>query len=164
MTFPEVKKKRRKKRTIYLAICSRAVHLAFRLGKLDALCLYLIKFKVNFLKGDTPIRFQLPSSFGYWISAFGFFGILDFGFPDSFGYWISAFWVLLDIGFQLPGFLKYWVNFGFPGSLGYWISVWKRILLEFTLKKRTNVSFLFFFVDFSFPCSLDIGFRLPGFF
>ena len=51
-------------------------------------------------------------------------------------------------------FLFFFVDFGFPGSLGYWVSVWERVLLEFTLKKRINVSFFILFCRF----------RLPGFF
>jgi hypothetical protein len=38
-----------------------------------------------------------------------------------------------------------------PEVFRMWVSA---VLLEFTLKKRTNVSFLFFFVDFGFLDSL----------
>ena len=43
---------------------------------------------------------------------------------------------------------------GFFETLGT-VSVWGGFFLEFTLKKRTNVSFLFFFVDFGFLDSLE---------
>ena len=48
------------------------------------------------------------------------------------------------------------VDFGFLDYLGYWVSVWGWVLLEFTLKKRTNVSFFILFCRFRLLGSFGI--------